>query len=48
MFVDILNKQKNNKTPMKGNASLQRNLSLHPTPVRRAALDPLGLLLEMF
>lgn len=47
MFVEILHKQKNNKTPMKGNATLQRNLSLHPTPVRRAALDPLGLFLEM-
>lgn len=32
---------------MKGNATLQRKLSLHPTPVRRAALDPLGLFLEM-
>lgn len=41
MFVEILHKQKNNKTPMKWNASLQRNLSLHPTPVKGAALDTL-------
>lgn len=41
MFVEILHKQKNNKTPMKWNASLQRNLSLHPTPVKGAALHTL-------
>lgn len=48
VFVEILLKQKRNKTTMKGSSALQRNLTLYPTPAWRAALEPQALLLEMF